>query len=386
MFCDMLKVSACGTYMAVCTTTRMESDYREVLIYETEGYQILSRLSGGSKCRKAEIQWSPDASQLSIFTFTPTPEAIIIDAPTGQVLWSLSLETMKFADVFVGQEHLKRGTAFAAWAPSGRKLLRSHQNRERDGELVYEGELRIYDMLADTLVAVSAYTAQGSPSWPPAFWHPSSQGLVLNSCTELHDASALHQAHVAVARLPAACDMEHNGEQGFSSDGEYYLAPCWIEHGMGGHAGMLLLRCCLQGGHMSLTPLRELEVGFAHWLPQSHVAIMSESEEGDQDTRYAKNVVDDTFCYDCGHLPSGHAESLLWSPFSFSPSHGQVSSSGAPQVRCLKTGLQLWTLENSGDECYFSMAWLPSGHSLVYVKSEDEPDSERGFLHVFTFS
>ena len=379
--CDEVKISMCGTYLAVCASTRVGLELQEVLIYNTEGFELHARVSCGSvhssRCQKPQIQWASDCPQLSLFSRAPTPTASIIDAHTGQVLRSLSPETMK--PVGSLSDAVDAGTyeSFATWAPSGLLL---EMTQKQMGEITWEGELRVYDMHADTCVAVSAYTALGR-AYEPAFWHPSSRWLVLGAGTELHDISTFEHARVGIGKLPSYCMLQAPPEQGFSSDGQYYLAKA---HGIDPPTEVfVLLQCCLQDNSMLFTLMRIIQVCDAHWVPHSHVAILRDWSTAGAGFCQAEDLVSSSICCDFEVDPLSDESGLFGAALSFSPSHGLVSSSGMPQVRCLKTGMLLWSLESQEPyaEAYDSMAWLPSGRGLVYHHSHYDDT-----LQVFTFS
>ena len=352
--CTQLQASACGRWLAVGTSTKQvtprEAWSHAVVICSTEGLVPQQRLACSSW--RPSIHWAPDPHLSIALSPFPgdqrpgiaapgIPAAVIVDAPSGAVLSSLSTGTIASAQVQLREvgwlEHQGRGDA-ALWSPCGTKLLVGQDISDTNpGTQQPVGWLSLYDVVRDELMLETE--CHVSTEHAASVWHPSSAGIVVPATGGLKDAGAFARAGVALGILPAPCGFAQSEGLGFLADAQHYLAK--PNQPYGSPALYWILRCTLQGLDICFELVHKVQACSLYPVPRSCLAIT----KLDQGTWCSvPSMLKNLFC-DEAELCLGRNAPGLRTPLSFSPSGQLVSDSeGFPRIFSVQTGALLWVL------------------------------------------
>ena len=420
--CTQLELSACGGWLAACLQAEQASEHQpsvfcmewyfyEVAIYRVLGLELQTRLACGTSA--ANLQWAPDASNLSIalrpflrdqgpdFVPPEIPAACIVDAETGAVLSSLSERTCEAVLALTMHPGSERSSINGeaeelTWARSGRRFLfmqQTYVGSFEDGN-GSAGLLRVFDVPGDQMVLETRYICEDQP-WEPGVWHPSSGGIAFVSDIWMAEPGVFACAQLAVGCLPSSSHMLC-ADPGFSADGQLYCVK------LVGHCstGFQLLKCSLQEHRLVFSPLHQITGWYFQWASANSVAALQQSAASG--TRCAK----DTTCvwdmatldlHGCLDAQPSFLKSQL-PKLSFSPSQQLVAYGAEPQILCAKTGAQLWSSAASPEDMLdelgqptgtgplwpgWAVHWLPSGRGLIALATTS---GHAAYLHHYLFS
>ena len=420
--CTQLTLSACGGWLAACLEAEqaphqqpsvfgLERLFYEVAIYRVAGLRVQNRLACGTSA--ANLQWSPDAADLSIAlrpfprdqgadSVAPgIPAACIVDAETGAVLSSLSERTCEAvlaltmhpgsdATSVNGQAHELQ------WSRSGRKIMLVQQTYVAGEGTDSAGWLRIFDVPEDRMVLETHYVCEQDEV--PGVWHPSSRGIVLVSESSVQEPGAFERARLALGCLPAY-PLRRMADPGSSADGKLYCVK------VGGESVQeyRLLRCSLQEQGIVFSPLHQITGWCFQWASAGSLAVLQQALSGGTQCAGATTCIRDmgTLELHCslGAQPSYKNRQLP--NLSFSPSQQLVGFGGSvPCIWCAHTGKKLWSVPASPEDRlnelrqhaglltgppwpYWAVHWLPSGRGLILLAISWKCAA---CLHIYLFS
>ena len=296
-----------------------------------------------------------------------TPPVYIMDAKTGQAMYSLSSTTLSACgDAFKAGKLLDCRFAFS-WSPSGRFLLihdrfnaaplMSGATRSKQPRRLLLVDLHLDGIVLDTSLA---NTSRYTPESLPVIWHPGSGSLVMSSQVQVVGFKT--KARFPYAHLPDPC-VPHEHIQGrecspFSPDGRWLL----VETSRSDHS----LGLCMVS---SQTPLvyvwhRALAtISKACWL--SDAVIMVDLRDGRPNYLLSAITGCKMSTLDC--MVRRVSALLPASPFCSVLTYPATGISSDVHVILDKmSGMRLWSQSTCSNIRPAYLAWSPTGCGYAY--------------------